>query len=74
MNKELNKQLGAILQDSRKKRGYTVRYVAEKMGKGHSTISDHELGKTTLSLDVFLEYCKFYDLDANEVLKKLNYK
>jgi len=74
MNKLLNKQLGDILKSSRVKSGLTVRQVAKKIDKAHTTVSDHELGKISISVEVLFQYCDVYDLNPTKVLKEINYK
>lgn len=74
MNKALNKQLGSILQRLRKDKKMTVRDVASKLKKGVSTVSDHELGKISISLEVLYEYCDLYNVDATDVLRQINYQ
>ena len=74
MKKELSIQIGTILKELRAKNGITVREVAKRMKKAPATVSDHELGKISISLEVFIEYCIFYDVNPSETLNRINYK
>lgn len=70
MNIDMNIDLGKIFQVTRKAKGYTQEYVAEKLGLGSRYISDLERGKTNGSISTFVKLCNLYDVTPTYVLQK----
>lgn len=61
------KKLGANLKKEREKKGYTLKVVAEKMGRGVSTVSDNERGITEIPFSVIVEYCNLYGVSVDDI-------
>lgn len=57
-----NKQIGAKLQELRKKNGLTQKDVYEKLGISQSTFSSWEIGKSEPDAMTFLELCDIYNV------------
>ncbi len=69
MDNNINIYLGKIFQTTRKAKGYTQEYVAEKLGLGSRYISDLERGKTNGSMLTFIKLCNLYDVTPTYILQ-----
>lgn len=58
-----NKQIGAKLQELRKKNGLTQKDVYERLGVSQSTFSSWEIGKSEPDAMTFLELCDIYNVN-----------
>lgn len=63
-----NEKLGTSMRKARKKKGYTIQNVAEKMNLAKTTISAYELGKITISTENFLLYCQAIEFNYVDIL------
>ena len=69
MENDINIKLGELFQATRKAKGYTQEYVAEKLGLGSRYISDLERGKTIGSIPTFIKLCNLYEITPTYVLQ-----
>lgn len=69
MENDINIDLGNIFQVTRKSKGYTQEYVAEKLGLGSRYISDLERGKTIGSIRTFIKLCNLYEVTPTYILQ-----
>ena len=69
MDNDINISLGKIFQITRKSKGYTQEYVAEKLGLGPRYISDLERGKTNGSISTFVKLCNLYEITPTYILQ-----
>lgn len=69
MNNTINIDLGKMFQATRKAKGYTQEYVAEKLGLGSRYISDLERGKTNGSITTFIKLCNLYGVTPTYILQ-----
>lgn len=69
MENDMNIDLGKIFQVTRKAKGYTQEYVAEKLGLGSRYISDLERGKTIGSIPTFIKLCNLYEVTPTHILQ-----
>lgn len=68
--KKFYEALGANLRRERKKKGYTLKEVADKMGRGVSTVSENERGITEIPFSVIIEYCALYGVSVDDITPK----
>ena len=61
-------KLPISLKKIRKEKGFTQRYVAEKVGVKPAAIYQFENGKSLISLPVLVELAKLYDVSTDELL------
>lgn len=69
MRNDMNVELGKIFQTTRKSKGYTQEYAAEKLGLGPRYISDLERGKTMGSIPTFIKLCNLYEVTPTYILQ-----
>ncbi len=69
MENDMYIDLGKIFQTTRKAKGYTQEYVAEKIGLGSRYISDLERGKTIGSIPTFIKLCNLYSVTPTYILQ-----
>jgi len=69
MENDINIDLGKIFQATRKSKGYTQEYAAEKLGLGSRYISDLERGKTNGSIPTFIKLCNLYEVTPTYILQ-----
>ncbi|MDO5555628.1 MAG: helix-turn-helix transcriptional regulator [Clostridia bacterium] len=69
MENDINISLGKIFQLTRKSKGYTQEYVAEKLQLGSRYISDLERGKTIGSIQTFIKLCNLYEVTPTFILQ-----
>lgn len=70
---ELNKQIGQKLQEAREKAGYSLRDVANIVGKNYSTIHSYETGRNAINVDVMDQICKVYGVNYLDILTEIHY-
>lgn len=63
------KKLGEILHDERKKRGYSLRYVAELTGISRTTIDGYEMGFKRIDDVRWTKLCEVLQLPKNIHIK-----
>ena len=63
-----HRRLGEILKEARKKAGLTQRELAEKIGKGYSTLQKYELGLFEPSFDTLEEIAAALDTTVDVLL------
>lgn len=68
MESEL-KELGARIRDCRKKCGYTQSQFSEKLGVSPSYMSEIELGKTRVGIDIFMRITETLQVSADWLLR-----
>ena len=69
MENDISISLGKIFQATRKAKGYTQEYVAEKLQLGSRYISDLERGKTIGSIPTFVKLCNIYEVSPTYILQ-----
>lgn len=69
VDKFFYKKLGEILNTERRKRGYSLRYVAELTGISRTTIDKYELGLARIDLTRWNAICNALQLPINIHLK-----
>lgn len=69
MENDMYVDLGKIFQATRKAKGYTQEYVAEKIGLGSRYVSDLERGKTVGSIPTFIKLCNLYKVTPTFILQ-----
>lgn len=69
VDKFFYKKLGEILNTERRKRGYSLRYVAELTGISRTTIDKYELGLARIDLTRWNAICNALQLPMNIHLK-----
>ncbi len=69
MENDISISLGKIFQATRKAKGYTQEFVAEKLQLGSRYISDLERGKTVGSLPTFIKLCNLYEVSPTFILQ-----
>ena len=69
MENDMNINLGKMFQSTRKAKGYTQEYAAEKLGLGSRYISDLERGKTMGSIPTFIKLCNLYEVTPTFILQ-----
>lgn len=71
-DKEMNEVFGNYLRNLRLKKGYTMQYVADRMGfKNRSSIANYEMGRATMSISTMKQICDIYGYDFRDVLKDI---
>ena len=65
MEKELRKQIGERLKESRKAAGYTQAQIAEILNMTQQQYSRFENGKFELNYSQIIKICKLYDISAD---------
>lgn len=68
---DYNKDIGAWLHEQRKVKGYSLRYVAEKLDKSKSLINYWEHGERTIFASDLIEYCKVLDANPEQLITEL---
>ncbi|MBQ6622032.1 MAG: helix-turn-helix transcriptional regulator [Mogibacterium sp.] len=61
---KLYEELGLKLRALRKSRGMTIRELAQRLNKSVPTISKYESGEVAIGIDVLLDLCRLYNIDA----------
>lgn len=69
VDKFFYKKLGEILNTERRKRGYSLRYLAELTGISRTTIDKYELGLARIDLTRWNAICNALQLPMNIHLK-----
>ena len=69
MENDISISFGKIFQATRKAKGYTQEYVAEKLQLGSRYISDLERGKTIGSIPTFVKLCNIYEVSPTYILQ-----
>lgn len=59
------RELGNCLHQNRKKRGYSLRYLAELTGLSRTTLDRYELGVTRITPKNFEKICKALNVSSN---------
>ena len=65
---EINKTMGAILSDLRKKNGFSQDHLAERCGVSKSSISHYETGETVPPIDILIKLADLYDVTIDYIL------
>ena len=65
------KIVGERLKEARLKRGFTLKDVSDRTGRGQSSISDNERGLNDIPFSVILEYCDIYGINVNDLVAGL---
>lgn len=65
IDKVFYSKLGKLIHDERKKRGYSLRYVAELTGISRTTIDKYELGITRINEIRWKKICKALEISEN---------
>lgn len=65
---EINKAIGAILSDLRKKNGFSQDKLAKLCGVSKSSISHYEIGDTPPPLDILIRLADLYDVTVDYIL------
>lgn len=71
-NDLFNKKLGEIIRDNRKAKQMTMKELGERINVTEGAIHLYEIGKRTMSPDVFFSICKILDIDVNDTYKKVS--
>lgn len=69
MYEKINKIIGAILKENRKKLGLTLEEVSSRFGKSKGWLNDIESGRNRIYYDDMLGLCEIYNLDINEIAR-----
>lgn len=70
---EIDKAIGFRLRELRLKKGYTMQYVADRLGlKNRSSIANYETGRASVSIHMLRDICNIYDYDFRQVLKEIS--
>lgn len=64
-------QLGEKLRTLRLKNGYTLEYVAERIGLTFKTIQLYETGQRKPSVPTIAKLCKLYDYEVGDLFIEL---
>lgn len=70
-DKEFNETLGAILRTERKRREWSLQYVAERVGVSPAAVHYWETGKKTLSARSLARYCDVLGVSIDYVFRKV---
>lgn len=68
--KNYNKQIGIELKKARINKGYTLRQVADIIGKDHTTIVKWEGGKTSILATDLIAYLDILGVSLDEFVNK----
>ena len=71
MNEKVKIIIGLKLKELRLKHKLTLKEVADKIGKTPKTIQLYETGVINISLEVFIDLCKLYNISPNELLETI---
>ena len=69
--KEFNIRLGKTLREERKRIGYSIYDVAERIGVSKSTVSYWENGERTMSALYLKMYCDVLNIGLDDFVKRL---
>lgn len=65
---DINKTMGAILSDLRKKNGYSQEQLAKLCNVSKSSISHYETGETLPPIDILVKFADIYDVTIDYIL------
>lgn len=68
---DINKLIGERLQAMRNDKGYSLRYVAERVGLSNVTISHYETGRNGIDLKNLKKLCVLYGVDMMKFLSDI---
>ena len=69
MNNEiLYEGIGSRIRALRKSRGMTLGELAGHLGKSIATVSKYESGEVTISVDVLIDICSFFNIDPGTLI------
>ena len=66
---EIAKVVGNNLKNARKAKGYSQKYLAEKLGKRQPDYSDYECGKVQLDYEKIVFLCKELDITVDDLFE-----
>lgn len=70
-DKEFNERLGAILRAERKRRDWSLQYVAERVGVSSAAVHYWETGKKTLSALSLSRYCDVLGVSIDYIFNRV---
>ncbi len=69
--KAVNSKLATYLKEVRNGKGYTMRALADAIGKPHSFVGKMELDERRLDVGEFIHYCKAMGKDPREAFDEV---
>ena len=72
MKKRFDVELGKVFKELRKGRNMSQQYVADRLNVSRSGLASWEQGRNGVSADDFFKLCEFYDVDPNEIGRKVS--
>lgn len=69
--KEIDVLIGSKLKALREKKGYSIRYVGQRIGKTHATVSYYEQGRNGADLSTLKKLCNLYGVDMLQFLSDI---
>lgn len=73
-DRKLYKILGNQLRELREQKGYSLEYVAEKIGKTKKTVSRYELGEHRIDVETVKDICNALEIDYESVNEKVEHE
>lgn len=58
-----NEIIGEYLKEIRKEKGFSLKYVGDRIGKSRYTYRDYETGETEMFWSIYLNVCRVLDTD-----------
>lgn len=68
-DKQIDIQIGQVLREERTRRGYSMEYIAVKLGVNKSTISFWESGRNGMSAGALFKYCAVLNIAPSDVFR-----
>ncbi|MBQ6217371.1 MAG: helix-turn-helix transcriptional regulator [Erysipelotrichaceae bacterium] len=69
--KEIDVYIGSKLKEMREAKNFSLRYVANRIGKSNVTISHYESGRNATDLPTLKKLCNLYDVDMLQFLSDI---
>ena len=69
--KPINILIGSRLKEMRNAKKYSLRYVAERIGKNNVTISNYETGRLAIDIPTLKKMCTLYGVDMLAFLSEI---
>lgn len=71
-DKDIDRMLGEVLKDLRIRNGYSMQYVADRLGfKNRSSIAHYESGRNSLTMTQFKQLCDLYKVDYKSIMSDI---
>lgn len=71
MDEKIDIRIGSWLADQRKKRGFTMQEVADRLGVTKTAVHYWESGKRSMYARHVLAYCEAIGIDADELVRAI---